>query len=216
MTTRPHDSDQSMADTSKIDAHGSVTQWIADLKDGDDSTAQQELWNRYFSRLVAFARVKLGNAPRGAEDEEDVALSALESLFHGFERDRFPMLGDRGNLWSLLAKITARKAINQRAKQMAQKRGGGKAALRIGSAEESMAGVDPADDDLGPEFLVAMQEECQRLMSSLPDDTLRDIAQRKLEGCTNAEIASQLGVVERTVERKLGLIRTTWAPDLAV
>jgi IS30 family transposase len=41
----------------------------------------------------------------------------------------------------------------------------------------------------------------------LDDESLRRIASLKLAGYTNSEIAQQLAVVERTVERKLGRIR---------
>ncbi len=202
MTTDPDETDR-----------GSVTHWIADLKDGETSAAQRELWDRYFRRLVLLARMKLGDAPRGAEDEEDVALSALNSVFHGAQQQRFPQLNDRGNLWSLLAKITARKAINQRERLMAQKRGGGK----VGSPPMDQSGryLEQIDDELSPEFLVAMREECERLMELLPDETLRLIARRKLEGYTSAEIATELDVVERTIERKLGLIRAAWGDSSA-
>lgn len=198
-------------------SHGSVTYWIAELRDGEESAAQRELWDRYFRRIVALARAKLGALPRGVADEEDVAISAMQSLFHGFQRDRFPDLCDRHNLWSLLAKITARKAINERQKQTAKKRGGGQPKLVVGHAgDESTPLCDPSDDDLGPDFVVAMEEEMRRLMNLLPDETLRRVAGRKLEGYSSAEIANELGVVERTVERKLALIRATWAPAAEV
>jgi DNA-directed RNA polymerase specialized sigma24 family protein len=199
-------------------SHGSVTYWIAELRDGEASAAQRELWDRYFRRIVALARTKLGALPRGPADEEDVAISAMQSLFQGFERDRFPDLYDRHNLWSLLAKITARKAINERQKQTAKKRGGGVPRLSVGptGGDDSMPRCDPSDDDLGPDFIVTMEEEMRRLMAILPDETLRRIAGRKLEGYSSAEIATELGVVERTVERKLALIRATWAPAAEV
>ena len=199
-------------------SHGSVTYWIAELRDGEASAAQRELWDRYFRRIVALARTKLGALPRGPADEEDVAISAMQSLFQGFERDRFPDLCDRHNLWSLLAKITARKAINERQKQTAKKRGGGVPRLSVGptGGDDSMPRYDPSDDDLGPDFIVTMEEEMRRLMAILPDETLRRIAGRKLEGYSSAEIATELGVVERTVERKLALIRATWAPAAEV
>jgi DNA-directed RNA polymerase specialized sigma24 family protein len=200
------------------ESHGSVTYWIAELRDGEASAAQRELWDRYFRRIVALARTKLGALPRGPADEEDVAISAMQSLFQGFERDRFPDLCDRHNLWSLLAKITARKAINERQKQTAKKRGGGVPRLSVGptGGDDSMPRCDPSDDDLGPDFIVTMEEEMRRLMAILPDETLRRIAGRKLEGYSSAEIAKELGVVERTVERKLALIRATWAPAAEV
>ena len=196
------------------DPHGSVTYWIANLREGEQSQAQQELWDRYFRRIVSLARAKLGNFPRGASDEEDVAISAMQSLFDGVARDRFPRLHDRSNLWSLLAKITARKAINEREKQFAQKRGGARPKISIGPEPDvSGAGFEPTDDDLGPDFIVTLQEELQRLMDQLPDETVRCVASRKLEGWSNAEIAKELGVVERTVERKLSLVRACWSPE---
>jgi DNA-directed RNA polymerase specialized sigma24 family protein len=198
-----------------MDTHGSVTQWIAELKAGDVDAAHQELWDRYFRRLAALAKSKLGSAPSGAEDEEDVALSALRSFFVGFADGRFPRLEDRHNLWSLLAKITACKAINQRNRQLALKRGGG--GVLSGTPlerEPDSSGrrqlADLVEEELTPDFIAAVNEECQILMDLLPDDKLRRIARLKLEGYTNAEIATQFDVVERTIERKLEVIRTTW------
>jgi DNA-directed RNA polymerase specialized sigma24 family protein len=51
------------------------------------------------------------------------------------------------------------------------------------------------------------------LLESLGDAVLRSIAVWKMEGYTNAEIAARLGCVEVTVERRLRLIRDTWARE---
>ena len=50
-------------------------------------------------------------------------------------------------------------------------------------------------------------------MGLLPEDSLRLVARRKLEGYTNAEVAAELGCVEATVERKLQRIRGLWARE---
>jgi DNA-directed RNA polymerase specialized sigma24 family protein len=191
-----------------MDDSESVTQWIAEIKAGGEGVdvAQQELWSRYFDRLVALARARLAGAPRGAEDEEDVALSALNSFFGAIGRQRFPLLEDRDNLWSLLASITARKAINQRKRQLAAKRGGGKQL----DASQSEVLAQLVDEALTPAHVMAMNDECRRLMLSLDDPTLERIARLKLEGYTNEEIAEQSGIALRTVERKLNRIRHVW------
>lgn len=192
----------------------SVTHWIEELKDGDEGTAQQELWNRYFKRLVALAHTKMSGLPQRVEDEEDVVLSAFDSFFQRAQRGDFPLLRDRTNLWPLLVKITARKAINQIKRQQAQKRGAGHV------RGESVFAQHPdqqRQDDIGqlvgreptPDFAIQTSEECQRLLDSL-DEGLRLVAERKLQGFTNGEIAKELDVVERTVERKLNLIRQNW------
>ena len=84
---------------------GSVTLWIDRLRTGD-SRAAQELWERYFRRLVGLARGKLQGKRRGAADEEDVALSAFDSFCRGANEGRFPQLHDRDDLWHLLVAIT--------------------------------------------------------------------------------------------------------------
>ena len=50
------------------------------------------------------------------------------------------------------------------------------------------------------------------LLDRLQDDILRRIAVAKMEGYSNDEIARQLGVQTRTIERKLKLIRELWSP----
>ena len=64
-----------------------------------------------------------------------------------------------------------------------------------------------------PDFALQTSEECQRLLDLLSDE-LREVAELKLQGFSNSEIAQQMGVVERTAERKLNLIRKHWSEDL--
>ena len=86
-----------------------VTQWIAKLGRGDADAARL-LWQHYFSKLVEYARHRLDAVPRRAIDEEDVALSAMNSFCQGMAKHRFDQVNDRNDLWKLLVTITARKA----------------------------------------------------------------------------------------------------------
>jgi DNA-directed RNA polymerase specialized sigma24 family protein len=204
---------------SHVMSEGSVTHWIRELKEGAEGRAQEELWKRYFHRLTALARAKLKGVQRGAEDEEDVALSALNLFFDRVQHGHFPRLNDRDSLWPLLAKITARRAINQRNKALTQKRGGGKV-----RGESAFLGPDSAEEDEGgiaevvgheptPAFAAELSERCDYLLRRLSWD-LRLVARRKLEGYTNNEIATELGRVDRTIERKLDRIRAIWSAEL--
>jgi DNA-directed RNA polymerase specialized sigma24 family protein len=185
---------------------GSVTHWIKQVRDGGDSAAEQELWDRYFIRLTALARRKLEDLPPSTRDDEDIALSALNSFFTRAKDGGFSQLQDRTDLWRLLAKITVRKSIDRRRNAGAVKRGSGRV-LGDGEFEEQIR--DVALKEPAPAMLAACNEECQRLMGALNEE-LRPVAQMKLEGYNNAEIAEVLGRVERTVERKLGRIRHIW------
>ncbi len=67
-----------------------------------------------------------------------------------------------------------------------------------------------ASDDETPELAVEIAETCATMLSSLSEPDLQQIVERKIEGFTSAEIARQLNVTERTVERKLERIRRRW------
>jgi RNA polymerase sigma factor (sigma-70 family) len=188
----------------------SLTTWIALLRAGD--AAAQPLWERYFARLVAFARGKLHGVARRAADEEDVALSAFHSFCQAAQR--FPRLHDRDDLWQVLVMLTARKAFQQRRGQQARKRGGTAAAgPRTAAAAEAVALEEIVGAEPTPEFAVSLAEHFEALLAKLPGEELRQIARLRLEEYSSAEIAERLGCTERTVSRKLVLIRSCWEKD---
>lgn len=182
----------------------SVTAWIAELKAGQHSAAEQ-LWERYFHRVVGLARHKLAASNRRAIDEEDVALSAFKSFCLGAADGRFPQLSDRDNLWPLLVVITSHKALDQLRSERRQKRGG--EANRSETAERELEKILSREPT--PEFAAQMAEACDILLNRL-SPTLRPIAELKLLGHTNAEIAERQACGLRTVERRLELIRRHW------
>jgi DNA-directed RNA polymerase specialized sigma24 family protein len=194
---------------------GSVTRWIDQLKAGDPAAAQQ-LWERYFRRLVGLARKRLHGAARRAVDEEDVALSALKSFFRGAERGRFPDLADRDSLWRLLVVMTVRKAMHLRRDEDRQKRGGGMRCVNNTPSEPDEESVleQVLSREPTPEFAAQMTEERERLLRGLGDEYLKSVALLRMEGHTVEEIAARMECVARTVKRKLDLIRDIWTKEL--
>lgn len=192
---------------------GSVTVCLDRLKAGDP-TAAKPLWDGYFVRLVRLARDRLRGTPRGAADEEDVALSAFDSFYRAATGGRFPDIGDRESLWRILFTITARKAASLARHEGRQKRGGG--AVTFASAPpgpddsraDVLAGV--AGGEPTPELAAAVSDECRRLLGLLGEGELRAVAIWRMEGFTNTEIGAKLGRSVQTVERKLKLIREIW------
>jgi DNA-directed RNA polymerase specialized sigma24 family protein len=197
-----------------------LTDWLAALKAGDEQAAQR-LWTHYYLRMVALAGAKLQGVNRRVADEEDVALSAFDSFCRGLQAGRFPHIADRHGLWRLLVVITARKAADLAQFNRRQKRGSG--AVRGDSALVSPNGTpcqqavaawgEVVGTEPTPEFSCQVREELDRLLALLGDATLSEIALAKLEGRTNDEIASQLKVVPRTIERKLAMIRECWSKE---
>lgn len=183
----------------------SVSQWLDQLKAGGSGSAQ-ELWQRYFRRLIGLARGKLQGRRPLLADPEDVALSAFHSFCRGAEEGRFPRLDDRDDLWQVLVMLTERKAWRLLNHEDRQKRGAG----------VQKATLDPErllDKEPTPEFAAQLAEECQRLLNLLDKDDLREVAVWKMEGYTNEEIAAKRSCALRTVERKLKTIRALWRAE---
>jgi len=195
-------------------ANASVTQWIGQARHGD-AEAVRFLWERYFHRLIELARPRLRSVRFHPAGAEDVALSALDSFFRRAEQGQFEQLRDRGDLWSLLVAITLHKAAKAVQNERAGKRGSGEvrgdSALSGTSDAEGSDGFEqvPAKGP-GPELAAQFAEQCQRLLDALKDPTLRAVALWRMEGYSNLEIADNLGVVTRSVERKLNAIRKIW------
>jgi DNA-directed RNA polymerase specialized sigma24 family protein len=183
---------------------GSVSRLLAPVQAGDPAAVQQ-LWERYFRRLVGLARKKLHGAAPAAGDEQDVALSALASFCRNAERGRFPQLADRDGLWRLLVVITARKAAHllrdERYEAVAP---GGEA----GTDLERLLSREPT-----PELAAEMAERYRHLLDSLGDRDLALVAVWRMEGFTVKEIADRLKYDERSIKRKLRIIRGIWEQE---
>ncbi len=196
----------------------SVTKWIAELKFGSEDAARK-LWQRYFYSLVRLARGRLATTSKRVADEEDVAVSVFKSLCKGAKRGRFALLTNRDDLSRLLLTITRQKSVDHKRRETSQKRGGGQVRgesiflqpgeARFAAGLDELVGKEPT-----PEYLAQVNEQFDALLGRLRNDALRDIALWRMEGYTNDEIAQQLRITTRSVERKLKLIREKWAMEL--
>jgi len=182
-----------------------------------DESACAELWRAVYEPLVDIARRRIIGQNRRAADEEDVALSALNSFIHAAEAGRLNGIHDTTDLWRVLTTITARKANAYLMRELAEKRGQGlvrgDSAFHIGGNVPS-PGFDTVPDPGDPHrFVDLLIGECRERIESLPEPVLRTIAIKRMEGYEVTEIASQLGIATATVKRKLARIRGLWAAD---
>ena len=183
----------------------SVTDWIVDLKLGD-SVAATEIWDRFFERLCARLRTRLGPGAR-VVDEEDLALSAMHALYAGAKDGRFSRLGSRDDLWQILVLIGNRKAVSAHRAQSARKQLGESA---IALPDEIAIGLDrvvAAEIDDG--YLDDLGSACRDLLEGLEPE-FRELALLKLQGHSNDEIMTATGRSRRTVERHLMIVREAW------
>lgn len=192
-----------------------VTAWLRKLEAGHDLAAQR-LWDVFFERLVRLAQERMRTNDRRIADAEDVALSAFASFCRGVENQRFPELTDRQGLWRLLVSITIHKLLHLQRDQNRLKRGGQFRAAEPPANSERSAVDDLISREPTPEFAAEVAEQYDRWMKALDSDELTRLAEWKLEGFTNDEIAAKCGRTTRTVERKLNLIRKILVHELSV
>jgi RNA polymerase sigma factor (sigma-70 family) len=184
------------------EASQSITRLIRAVQDGSNS-AVRPLLEAYFDRLVQLASKRLQNMPGLGGYDEDVALRSFHSVYERLRDPARPLdLTGRDDLWRLLATRTISRAIDL--------------------IRRHRPGEVPGDQDVAqllsreptPEEAAEVADECRRLLDSLPEPGLRQIALWKVEGHTNEEIAARLDCVPRTIERKVSRIRLLWKHEL--
>jgi RNA polymerase sigma factor (sigma-70 family) len=180
----------------------SITRLIRAVQDGSN-TAVRPLLEAYFNRLVQLARKRLQNLSGLGGYDEDVALRSFHSVYQRLRDPARPLdLAGRDDLWRLLATRTISRAIDLiRRHRPAEVPGD----LNV----EQLLSREPT-----PEEAAEVADDCRRLLDSLPEPELRQIALWKVEGYTNEEIAARLDCVPRTIERKVSRIRMLWKHEL--
>ena len=190
-----------------------ISHWIDQIKDGD-SVAANRIWQHYFDRLVQAVRRRISGQNRAVSDEEDIVLSVFDSFYAAAENGRFPDLSDRDDLWRLLLRMSARKVIDKRRHDMRQRRGGNVQVRSLNEGGEDEAIIEAIGDEPSPEMVLMMQESVEQFFSNLGVGHLRDLAGARLEGYSNAELALRFECSERTIERRLHLIREKCQQEL--
>ncbi len=196
---------------------GSVTRCIQQLKAGD-ADAFQKIWDHYFEELLEVARGVMRQRKRWSIiDEDDIVQNALLSVCQGIPKNKsYEKVNSRESLWPILVAITKFKVADNFRRENAVKRGAGRvvseANLERDDNNSSAVGLAQivADEAPTPHDIVEMSEQLGVLMSLLPREDLRQIARLHLEGWKNNEIAEELQMSTRSVERKLALVRDAW------
>jgi RNA polymerase sigma factor (sigma-70 family) len=196
--------------------HGSVTRLIGELRSHDPAVrdvAARLIWQRYFHALLELARSNLDKRVRRRTDEEDVAQSMFKSFCSRQQRGEFDLAG-RDELWRLLVTITLRKARNAASAHRRKKRDVAREQTmptgdRSTPGEWILEEMDSAAPT--PEEAMVLNEALERRLQALENPELRQISLWRLEGYTNREISEKFCCTERSIERKLGRIRSLWA-----
>jgi len=197
-----------------MDNSAAVTQMIHRLRSDDPrerDEAARLVWEYYFRDLLALAHRRLGRQIRQKVGAEDLLQSVYASVCRRQHRGDFELYG-RDDFWKLLVTVTLNKARNT-AKWHQRARRDIRREVALGAlASETDEGAGLRLEAAGPtaDEAVALAEELEQRLRSLANPLLMEVALRKLEGLTNKEIAVELDYTERTIERKLEIIRGKW------
>lgn len=176
---------------------------------GGDDRAADELFARYFARLVALARSRLAARLAGRTDPEDIVLSVYRSFFVGARAGRYT-LSRGGDLWRLLAATTRHKLLRQVRYQTADRRSVAVEVPFDRIDEGLLPGRSPIPE---AELAVELLDELERVLARL-DPFGRRVLELRLQGHQLGEIAEVTGRAERSVRRSLARVRELLAGRL--
>ena len=189
-----------------------LTNWVSRLGSGDER-AMGYVFSRYFDQLITLAMRKMHGLNQVSRTGEDIALSAIKSLYMGLQDNRI-QINTEDDLWGCLFCITVRKATAEKRSEWAKKRGGN-AWTYSGDARQddddealfdTIAGEEPS-----PELALQLAENADELLSLFDEkSTQRQIISMKLQGLTTNQIAENLGLIPRTIFWHLEKIRERW------
>jgi len=190
------------------------TFWLPALQQGDEDAAHK-LWQLYFVKIVRLAKRHLEGLRLQAADEEDVAVSAMNSFCQMAQKCENP-IADSTELWKLLATIVRRKANKERQRQFAAKRQEYRLVGESGVSPDKdtgdsdhQAGLEkfPGGREPSPELAAELAETWKRILE-LPD--AEQLVMMKNDGFSNSEIAEKFGCSTRTIQRTIERIRKEW------
>lgn len=170
---------------------------LAQLDDGEllerirrhDEIAERELFQRYYDRLLHFARGKMNLRLQTVEPPSDVALSAIKSVLLGIPVGHIEV-SSRGDLWPLLVAVTLNKIRNRWRKHSGPRRDLGRN-VPLGEYEF-------LTDRNGDTDAAELKDLVDRLLSKFPGRRRR-ILEMILDDYRVKDIAQELGIAERTV-----------------
>lgn len=188
------------------------------LKGNED--AYREVWAEYYAKLRSLVARKLTELPQLISKESDIAVQAMHQFLAGTAAGRFRQLSDQDAIWRLLRTIAIRKINDELKYARARKRGGaGKASERFGvrlqqccATSASIEQLQDQKSNTADDRLV-VDDLFQHLLAKLPDDLARRIILMRLQGSSSVEIAVQLDLSTRSVQRRLKEIERWWTTE---
>lgn len=191
---------------------------LKELQNPDSHTAELRLFEKYYPRIKDIAAITLQTARRRVFDEEDVASEAMSEFYRALSEGRFSEVGGEADMWSHLVRMT-RTHANRKVQSLEASEGPnvrGESVFQAGSGIAAVThrqGIGKPDALLNPGALDDADEVGHFLDFLDAYDSgapLRRIAELRMEGLTNRQVASRINSSLRSVERLTAKVRVLW------
>lgn len=170
---------------------------LARCREGD-ADAQQLLYDRFSSRLIAIAQRRIGARLGRRLDSEDVIQSVFRTFFRKASLGKYPP-EESEKLWGQLVRVTLSKTIDATREHTAEKRD---IHLEV-PGDWSQPLVDTFGRGPSPDQAAVLTELLDQLLCFLGDAKYMSIIELTLQGHDKVEIAEQVRLSKRSVDRTL-------------
>ena len=166
-----------------------------------DALSNEELnrlFETYLPKLIRLAEHRISTRMQAKFGSDDVAATVCRSVFRRFKEGTF-RFEDDAEFWRLLVTVTKRKISNKVRHFSTQSR----------SVEDELsetASYIIASPEPGPSEAMAFEESLQAVANRLVPLEL-DVLTLRMDGFEHHEIAERLNVSERTIRRKIEVIK---------
>jgi RNA polymerase sigma factor (sigma-70 family) len=166
-----------------------------------DEAAEQAFFDRYVARLRALAQKRLSPRLLSKFDPDDIVQSVFFSFFAGVRAGKYAEFRD--SVWCLLATMTVRKCIDKHKLYATSRRNVDQEVSGEPAAPGAPAAWDTFNREPTPEEVAMAGEFLERFekdLTKLPPQYAQ-VFRLTMEGANREEIAEELGLSTRTVDR---------------
>ncbi len=160
------------------------------------------LFNFYIQRLRGYVVGRLSDRDRGEGIEDDLSVETMYCLWFDLSGGRFSKVNNRDELWYAIMRIAKSRMID-RHRYLSRIR---RAAIKTISLSSLVIGSKTQSEI--DQFII--YDAWKLFTESLEDQQLKELVRMKMDGLSSDVVAEQLGLVPRTVQRKLKIIRELW------
>lgn len=158
-----------------------------------------ELFATYLPKIIRLAEYNIDSRYRSKFDADDIAATVFRTVFRRISEGKF-QFDDDDSLWKQLVTITLRRISNKVRNENAGKRSINR---EVGSVDEIRIALSKEPD---PSEVAAFLDTIGQIGQQLDDKGLH-VLELRMAGCSYSEISEKLGMADRSVGRKVKLIK---------